>query len=360
MRQKTIYIITVILSFFIGVGSILVINHFYPLNVKQLETINTVSVTETDRIKSSIDKVYDSVVVIESYKGNTQISSGSGFVYKKDDKKGYIITNYHVVDGSSSLKVKYMNGETVDANVLGGDEYSDIAVLSVDASSVLQVAEIGDSTKLELGDTLFTVGTPVDSDYMGTVTKGILSGKDRTVTVSLTNGSFMMEVLQTDAAINPGNSGGPLVNINGEVIGVNSLKLVQDEIEGMGFAIPIELVMSSVDRLEKGEEIKRPLLGVSLLDVDSTYMLYRNNIFLDESIEQGVVVVEVQEESTASLAELQKGDVILEIDGVQIENTAHFRFVLYKYNIGDKINVKYYRDKKISDVEIELKDALEG
>lgn len=360
MRQKIIYTITIILSFFIGVSSVLIINHFYPLNVKQLETINTVMVTETDTIKSSIDKIYNSVVVIESYKGNSQISSGSGFVYKRDDKNGYIITNYHVVDNSSSLKVKYMNGETVEAKILGGDEYSDIAVLSVDSSSVLQVAQIGDSTKLELGDTLFTVGTPVDSDYMGTVTKGILSGKDRTVTVSQTNGSFMLEVLQTDAAINPGNSGGPLVNINGEVIGVNSLKLVQDEIEGMGFAIPIELVMASVDRLEKGEEIKRPLLGVSLLDVDSTYMLYRNDIYVDNEIENGVVVVEVQKDSSASNAKLQKGDVILEVDGVKIENTAHFRFILYKYNIGDKINIKYYRNKKIYDAEILLKDSLEG
>lgn len=360
MRQKIIYIVTVILSFFIGAGSILLLNHFFPFNVKQLETITNVSVTESNTIKSSIDKVYDSVVVIENYKGNTQISSGSGFVYKKDEENGYIITNYHVVDGASSLKVKYMNGETVDAKVLGGDEYSDIAVLSVSANSVIQVAQIGDSTKLELGDTLFTVGTPVDGDYMGTVTKGILSGKDRTVTVRLSNGSFMMEVLQTDAAINPGNSGGPLVNINGEVIGVNSLKLVLDEIEGMGFAIPIELVMASVDRLEKGEEIKRPLLGVSLLDVDSTYMLYRNNIFLDEDIEQGVVIVEVEKESVADMAKLQKGDVILEIDGIKVENTAHFRFVLYKYNIGDKITVKYYRDKKINDAEFVLKDSLEG
>ena len=159
---------------------------------------------------------------------------------------------------------------------------------------------------------------------MGTVTKGILSGKERTVSVSLSSGSFLMEVLQTDAAINPGNSGGPLVNINGEVIGVNSIKLVQDEIEGMGFAIPIEMVMASVDRLEKGEKIVRPVIGVELLDVDNAYYLYRNGITLDNSIDSGVAIVNVQENSPAAASGLQKGDVILEVEGTQIKNVDLF------------------------------------
>ena len=221
------------------------------------------------------------------------------------------------------------------------------------------MAEIGNSTELELGDTLFTVGSPLGIDYMGTVTKGILSGKDRTVEVSLSNGEFLMEVIQTDAAINPGNSGGPLCNINGEVIGVNSLKLVKDEIEGMGFAIPIEMVMATVDKLEKGEEVQRPLLGVSMIDVSETFSLYRNGIIVPEDIENGIVVVSVEEDSPAATAGLQKGDILLEVDGEKITGIGQFRFMLYKHSVGDKMKLRYYRDEKIKDVEVKLTKSIE-
>lgn len=360
MKNKIIYVVTIILSLTIGVTGTIVTLHYFPMTEKTLEkTVNEVSISESDSLKTAIDKIYDSVVLIETYKNNRQISSGTGFVYKKDENNGYIITNHHVIDGATTVKVTNINGETVEAKVLGSDEYADIAVLSVDKSSILQVAQIGKSTDSNIGDTLFTIGSPLGSDYMGTVTKGILSGKERTVSVSLSSGSFLMEVLQTDAAINPGNSGGPLVNINGEVIGVNSIKLVQDEIEGMGFAIPIEMVMASVDRLEKGEKIVRPVIGVELLDVDNAYYLYRNGITLDNSIDSGVAIVNVQENSPAAASGLQKGDVILEVEGTQIKNVAYFRFVLYKYSVGDKIKIKYYRNNEILETEINLTKGLD-
>ena len=141
-----------------------------------------------------------------------------------------------------------------------------------------------------------------------------------------------------------GNSGGPLVNVNGQVIGVNSLKLVQEQIDNMGFAIPIEHVMSVVDRLEKGEKIIRPQLGVSLVNATSSYYLYKNQIYLDEEFESGVAIVQVEKNSTAYEYGLQKGDVVLAINGVEIEDVAHFRFILYKYTIGDEITVQYYRE----------------
>lgn len=360
MRERIIYIISIIITLFVGViGTILTIRYI-PARTEVVEKkVSEVSINEADTIKPAVDKVYDAVVLIENYKGNKLVGTGTGFVYKKDANVGYIITNHHVIEGGTSIKVLNINGQSVDATLLGSDTYADIAVLSINKDAVLQVAKMGDSTKLELGETLFTVGSPLGSEYIGTVTKGILSGKDRTVTVDLTNGSFMMEVLQTDAAINPGNSGGPLVNINGEVIGVNSLKLVEDEIEGMGFAIPIELVMTSVDRLEKGEEIKRPLLGAELADVTNTYGLYLNDIYLKDEFDAGVVIVSVVKDMPASAAKFQKGDVILEINGTKITNTGHFRFVLYKYDIGETVTIKYYRDGKISDVNVKLDKSIE-
>ena len=189
---------------------------------------------------------------------------------------------------------------------------------------------------------------------MGTVTKGILSGKERTVTVSSATTQLMMEVLQTDAAINPGNSGGPLVNINGEVIGVTSMKLVQSEIEGMGFAIPIEIVSSMLDRLESGEKIERPLIGIEMTDITKTFYLYRQGIIIPEDVENGVVVMKINEGYPASKAGLEKGDIILSINDTEIEDSAHFKYVLYKYKIGDKIKISYYRNNKIHETTLTL------
>ncbi len=356
MKEKTIFVVSIITSLFVGIiGTILVIQ-YVPIKTEVIEkTVAQITATDDNTIKSAISKVYDAVVVVEAYQNNQLIGTGTGFVYKKDDNNGYLITNHHVIEGASTVKVLNNNGQEVEAKVLGSDEYADIAVLSIDASAVMQVAEIGESSASEIGDSVFTVGSPLGTDYIGTVTKGILSGKDRTVEVELSNNNtFMMEVLQTDAAINPGNSGGPLVNMNGEVIGVNSMKLVEDKIEGMGFAIPIELVMSAVERLENGEAIERPLIGASLMDADNTYGLFYNKILLDDSITSGTVIVSVEEGYPAQAANLQKGDVILEVNGTKIKNTAHFRSQLYKYSIGDTITLKINRDGKEMEVNVLL------
>ena len=292
---------------------------------------------------------------MKSYKHGQLASTGTGFVYKEDSKNGYLITNHHVIESATSVKVVNMDGMEVDAKILGSDEYSDLAVLSIDKDAVMEVATLGDSTKLELGDTLFTVGSPLGEEYMGTVTKGILSGKDRTVSITLQNGSYMMEVLQTDAAINPGNSGGPLCNVNGEVIGVNSMKLVEDEIEGMGFAIPIEVVKNEVEKLEKGEKVTRPMLGVSLVDASNSYALYYNRITLDKKFDKGVVIVEVEDNSAAAIGGLKKNDVILKIGDSEVTDSAHFRYLLYKYQVGDKIKVTYYRNGSTKETTVTLK-----
>ena len=269
MKEKVKYTITIVISIAIGViGTLLTLNYCGLFDTKVLEkTIRTVSLSEKDTLKESIDKVYDSVVYIESLKNGNTIGSGSGFVYKKDDNSGYILTNYHVIDGCDEVYITNIKGETVEAKILGADEYTDIAVLKIDEEDVLQVAEFGSSEETNLGDTVFTVGSPLGKDYMGSVTKGIISGKNRVVTVSSsTNNQYVMEVLQVDAALNPGNSGGPLVNINGEVIGINSMKLVESKIEGMGFAIPIELVKSISEKLEKGEILYELYYRFSLCD----------------------------------------------------------------------------------------------
>lgn len=357
MKQKIIYIVTIIMSFFVGiVGTLFVVDYLK----KPTETNKTsVEITEDNTIKPAIDKIYDAVVLIETYDKNERgLGSGTGFVYKKDSKLGYILTNHHVVDGASTIVITLSSGEKIEAEYLGSDEFSDVAVISIPQDKILQVASLGDSSKSELGDTVFTVGSPLGSKYMGSVTKGILSGKDRQVAVTVSNGSLLVDVMQTDAAINPGNSGGPLVNMNGEVIGITSLKLVQDEIEGMGFALPIEYALAYTERLEKGEEIVRPMLGVQLADINNLYVLYSYRINIDSSIKQGVVLLNIEKGSSAEEAGLQSGDVITKINDNNITDSASFRYNLYKYSVGDTITITYNRSGTEYTAKIKLEDKL--
>ena len=294
-------------------------------------------------ISLSVGKVYDSVVMIENLQGNTLESTGSGFIYKKDDQYGYIMTNQHVVAGASSIVVVLSNNEEVEGKVLGSDPYLDLAVVRVPVNMVYAVATLGNSESTNLGDTIFTVGAPLGYEYRGSVTRGTMSGKNRLVTVDVsTTSDYVMKVLQVDAAVNRGNSGGPLCNINGEVIGVISLKLVDDDIEGMGFAIPIEDALTYVDSLEKGEAIERPLLGVTMANVNDAYLLLQNGITLDENVSSGVVIISAS--GAAEAAGLQKGDVIVKMNDEVVQNAAYLKYFLFKHTPGDVITVTYYRN----------------
>ncbi len=359
-KQQYKLVIISITTFFVGVIGTLYVSRDLLKNGNTIKTVKDVNITTTNSIKDSIEKIYDSVVLIETYdKKNKQLSSGTGFVYKKDSKKAYILTNHHVVEGSSVVRVTTTNADTIEAKFLGSDEYTDLAVLSIDEKYASKIAKIGNSSDSSLGDVVFTVGSPLGVKYMGTVTKGILSGKDRQVTVNLTNGDYIMDVLQTDAAINPGNSGGPLVNINGEVIAITSMKLVQDEIEGMGFGLPIEIAMSYVDRLENGQTIERPLLGVQVLDLQNSDYIYRRyGISISDKIEYGVVILAVEDLGSAKKAGLEKGDVITKINDNNIQDNAHFRYNLYKYSIGDTITITFIRGNKEYNVSVKLTDSL--
>ncbi len=354
-------IVSSVVAFFVGViGTYLVVVNFNPTTENVIKNIKSVEVVDNS-IADAVEKVYDAVVVIEAYNNDTLKSTGTGFVYKKTGGKGYIMTNNHVVDGANNVKIIYSNGTTTTADILGKETYSDIAVLTVKDDTVLSVVSLGDSTKMRLGDTVFTIGSPLGSEYSGTVTRGILSNKDRLVAVSLTSGStsdWIMKVLQTDAAINPGNSGGPLLNINGEVIGINSLKLVENEIEGMGFAIPIEDAIYYAEILEKGEKISRPYIGIGMLDISNPYSLRYYGINIDSSVTSGVVITEVEKNSPAYKAGLQKGDVIYQINDEDVNSIAEFRYVLYKSRPGDTITLKYYRgaDKKSVNVKLVKND----
>lgn len=323
--------ITIIVCFIIGVVL------FKFSNIKITKVTKDVTITDTG-IAEAVDKVYDAVVVVEVYQNGQLSSTGTGFVFKKDNKNGYILTNNHVISNGNEVYVVFTDNTKEKVNVVGADDYSDIAVLSVDKSKVKSVASIGSSKDLKVGDTTFAVGAPLSAEkYSWTVTRGILSGKNRTVEVTTTkSGSNVIEVLQTDAAINSGNSGGPLCNANGEVIGITNLKIASSSVEGMGFAIPIETAITYANKFINNESISRPYLGVSMYDLSS-------NMFSNET---GIYVESVEANSPAQKAGLQKGDIIIKIGDVSVENSSYLKYELYKYNVGDKVKITYKRNKE--------------
>ena len=351
-----ILIVTVLLSFVCGVLGSYVILESIPGSQTIIKNGN-VTLTESNSIAEGVENIYDSVVVVEGFTKGQLTSTGTGFVYKQTDGTSYIMTNHHVINGVEKVKVILSDETEVEVEVRGSEAYSDIAVLAVSSNKVKNVATLGDSSKLRVGDTLFTVGSPEGADYAGTVTKGILSGKDRLVAVALTNSQtsdYYMKVLQTDAAINPGNSGGPLCNINGEVVGITNMKLVDATVEGMGFAIPIEDALFYAATLEKGENIVRPYFGIGMLDIANSYYLWQNGITIPDDVESGIVILEVAENSPASSAKLQKGDIIISLAGEKIESIAEFRYQLFKHTPGEEVEVEFLRNNKVKKVKVKL------
>jgi len=355
MKENLKKIIIPIVCLFVGIIGTILVYKFVPQNLTTNTKNENVSITSNDSLSESIKKVYDAVVVVQTYQYGTLYATGSGVVYKTDDKYGYIITNQHVIENGSSIKVTNNNKESADATLLGSDQYIDVAILRVDKSFVMATATIGDSTNTQIGDTVFAVGCPEGINYQGTVTRGILSNTNREVTVSLTSGgTYVMEVLQTDTAINSGNSGGPLCNINGEVIGITSMKLIKDSAEGIGFAIPIEAVMNAEQYLVQGKPIERPTIGATISAINNTSTLRQNDINISDDISTGVVIVSTQSGYPAANAGLQKGDVITKIDNYDINSIAKFRTILYKYSIGSTITVTYIRDGQTKTTQITL------
>lgn len=358
-------IIIILIVFFLGMGAMFGIYYYFP-NIKEVtETKINKNVTVTDTgIADAVEKVYDSVVVINTYVKNQAYASGTGFVYKVEDKKAYLLTNNHVISGCDDVYVTFTDGSIVKADIVGADVYSDIAVLSVDSEHGKNIAELGKSEDLRLGDTVFAIGAPLDSAYSWSVTRGIVSGKDRLVEVELTSGNtktpMIVRTVQTDAAINNGNSGGPLANANGEVIGITSIKLASEAIEGMGFAIPIEDALDIAEELMTGKELIRPYLGVYMLDIANAY--YSMNpyyseyysIIRDAGVTKGVIVTEVEDKSSAALAGIKENDIIIKIDDQEINSSAYLRYYLFKHKVGDEMKVTVIRDNKEVDLKVKL------
>lgn len=311
---------------------------------------NTPIILSNSNVIESLSNAYDSTVYIESTEENE--SNGSGFIYKIDNKYAYILTNEHVVNGKT-VKVTNNKNKEVDGTVLGKDEYLDIAIVRIDKKYALNKVNFAKKYKVKIGEKIYAIGTPISKSYQNSVTSGIISGKDRIVkTIIHYEEKTAMKVLQFDAAINSGNSGGPLLNEQGEVIGLCTMKLDQANIEGMAFAIPLEDIEKNLPNLEKGKKIVKPDLGISVADSDDYSTLYKNDIVLSSKIDYGAVIINKEEDSIVK--KLKVGDVIIKIDNEEITDSVIYKYALYKHKKGDKIKITFIRDDKEKTISIEV------
>ncbi|HET7627682.1 MAG TPA: trypsin-like peptidase domain-containing protein [Bacillales bacterium] len=329
-------------------------------------TVNkTINVDVNTAAEKAVDKVSDAVVGVINFQSGDFFAQqqaqpeglGSGVVYKKEDGKAYIVTNNHVVEGATKLEVSLKNSKTIPANLIGRDPVMDLAVLTVDADKVSTVAELGDSDGLERAEPVIAIGNPLG--FSGTVTMGIVSSKNRTVPRDVDGDGepdWSAEVIQTDAAINPGNSGGALINLAGQVVGINSMKISETSVEGIGFAIPINSVKPIIAEIEKYGKVVRPYIGIYYRPLSDFPDAYRKKLFnLPDDVNRGLVVRAIQPGGPADKAGLKPEDVIVTINGHKIENALQFKHYLYtKLQPGDEVKFDVYRNGNKMTVTVKL------
>ena len=287
----------------------------------------------------------------------TTASEGSGVIYKVENGYAYIVTNNHVISGSQELEVLMADGTREKAELIGADKWTDLAVLKIKADKVTTVAEFANSDEVKAGQTAIAIGSPLGTEFATSVTQGIVSAKDRSVPTDVDGDGkqdWVVNAIQTDAAINPGNSGGALVNAAGQVIGINSMKISKSSVEGIGFAIPSNEVVSIINQLEKSGKVIRPVLGISMVDLTSVSSQGRQQLELSNDVKEGVVVADVQENSSASKGGLKQYDVITEIDGKPISGVQTLRKALYSKTVGSSMEVTYYRNGQKQTTTIQL------
>jgi serine protease Do len=327
-------------------------------------TNKTMNVNVNTAVIDAVNKVSPAVVaVINMQSANffdnkyTEAGIGSGIVYKKSGDYAYVVTNNHVVEGANKVEVRFDDQTKVDAELLGTDSLYDLAVLRIPAKYVKVVASFGNSDKLKRGEPVIAIGNPLG--FSGTVTQGIVSSANRSIQRAVqTNGgqvNYNAQVIQTDAAINPGNSGGALVNLAGQVVGINSLKIAETSVEGIGFAIPINIATPVINQLETKGKIERPYLGISLVGLDELPASAIQQLNVPNSVKNGIVVTAVSPGSPAQRAGIKEGDLIVQIDDYKVKNYVDFSTYLYtNLKVGQKVKVKVYRYGKLKTLEMTL------
>jgi len=371
-------LLVILISFFsgiLGTFTTLQLNQKQNSGTTTTTTVSKAAVKNENSTTQAVDKVKDAVVSVITYSSNSQnslitsdetdidtnaeqvFSEGSGVIYKKEGDTAYIVTNTHVINGAKKVDIRLADGTKVPGDIVGSDTYSDIAVVKIAADKVTTVAEFGDSNQLTVGETAIAIGSPLGSEYANTVTQGIVSSLNRNVSLKSEDGqAISTNAIQTDTAINPGNSGGPLINIQGQVIGITSSKIASNggtSVEGLGFAIPANDVINIIKQLEKDGKVTRPALGIHMVNLSNLNTTDLQKLKLPGNVTSGVAVRSVQKNMPAN-GHLQQYDVITKIDDKAISSTTELQSALYSHSIGDEMTVTYYRNGKEETTKIKL------
>lgn len=330
----------------------------------------TVTIPKDATATSAYNKVSDAVVSVLNFSQTgkdsfQEVSEGSGVIYKKSGDAAYVVTNNHVINGADQIQVMLHDGQKVTATLVGKDAMTDLAVLKIAADKVTTTAEFGDSNKIQVGQKVLAIGSPLGAQYASSVTEGIISAKKRLVESSSEDGQNYggSTVIQTDAAINPGNSGGPLINFAGQVIGINSMKLSSSasgtSVEGMGFAIPSNQVVDIVNKLVKYGQVTRPAIGIGLVELSAVTVDDQKSLLkIPDTVKGGVVVMSLTPNGPAAKAGIQKYDVITGIDGKTVTGQADLREELYKHDLNDTVTITYYHQAEKKTVKVKLTQKL--
>ena len=315
--------------------------------VYQNRDVEVISSQEEAQI-TAVKKVNEAIVGVINYYQNETQGQGSGIVYKVESGATYIVTNEHVVANGDDFEIAFDNeaNDRLNAVLIGSDPYTDLAILKIEDYEAETLATFGNTEDLLIGQTVMAIGNPLGLEFAGSVTSGIVSGHDRAITVTLNNSTevWEMTVLQTDTAINPGNSGGALINLDGEVIGINSMKISSDSIEGMSFSIPTYIALPIIEDLETYGEVLRPTLGVSIINMNQIPDRFKELLNLRLDQRTGVYVDEVSVGSLAAEMGMKDKDVIIAIGDVEAEDTLTFRKELFNYSEGDKLTITVLRE----------------
>ena len=371
-------LVVILISFFSGVlgtFTTLQLSQKQNTNPTNTTTVSKTAVKNENSTTQAVDKVKDAVVSVITYSANSQnslfgstdtdtdtnteqvSSEGSGVIYKKEGNFAYLVTNTHVINGAKKVDIRLADGTKVPGEIVGSDTYSDIAVVKIAADKVTTVAEFGDSDQLTVGETAIAIGSPLGSEYANTVTQGIVSSLNRNVSLKSEDGqAISTKAIQTDTAINPGNSGGPLINIQGQVIGITSSKIATNggtSVEGLGFAIPSNDAINIINQLEKNGKVTRPALGIQMVNLSNLSSTDLQRLNVPSSVTAGVVVRSVITSMPAN-GHLQQYDVITKVDDKAISSTTELQSALYSHSIGDSMTITYYRNGKEETTTIKL------
>ena len=323
---------------------------------KVVENVKNAVVSVINKQASGRNSLYGTQQQQQSNDELTTASEGSGVIYKKENGYAYIVTNNHVIANSQELEVLLADGTREKAELVGSDQWTDLAVIRIPADKVSTVAEFANSDEVKAGQTAIAIGSPLGSEFATSVTQGIVSANNRPVPTDVDGDGqqdWIVNAIQTDAAINPGNSGGALINSAGQVIGINSMKISKSSVEGMGFAIPSNDVVNIIEQLEKNGKVIRPALGIQMVNLSSLSSSSSDRLKLPDNVKNGVVVRSTQTGMPAD-GKLQKYDVITKIDDTEISSASDIQSALYKHSINEEIKVTYYRDGKEQTTTIKL------